>query len=161
MPEVVGRLQSPYLISVLPTGEQPKTPPSVDPARHHRMAVHDISAPVAGHVLAARAHVEALIEFLLEAERSASLVVHCLAGVSRSSATALIALALDAPGREAEAAALVRSASPYALPNRRIVALADEILGRGGRLVRAVEAMAQADLSDLCGHFVLPRRLPS
>jgi predicted protein tyrosine phosphatase len=161
MPELASRLRAPYVISVVAPSDQPKTPEMIEPERHHRMAVHDIAEPMPEHVLPEYGHVCALIEFLRRADGAAPLVVHCLAGVSRSSAAALIALVLGVPGREEEAAALIRSASAYALPNRRIVALADEILGRRGALVDAVAAMAPADLSDLRGHFVLPRRLPA
>ena len=71
-------------------------------------------------------------------------LIHCYAGVSRSMATALIGLVLKAPVREAEAALALRAAAPHAQPNRRMVAIADEILGCGGRLVAARETMGYA-----------------
>jgi predicted protein tyrosine phosphatase len=70
---------------------------------------------------------------------------HCAAGISRSMASALIALVLKAGGREPEAAQSIRVAAPHAHPNRRIVALADEILGLEGRLIAAREAMGPAE----------------
>ena len=51
---------------------------------------------------------------------------------------------LDAEGREQEAALALRAAAPHALPNTRIIALADRILGREGRLVAARDAMGPA-----------------
>lgn len=66
-------------------------------------------------------------------------LIHCEAGVSRSSATALIMYAYWlGPGREAEAMGRVLSQRPVAIPNRRMVELADRILDRGGRLVEAL-----------------------
>ena len=159
MPRVLDALPGAYLVSVLPPTEQPRTPRSVPSTRHHRMQVHDIAAPMPGHVLPEREHVEELIAFLRGADRDAPMVIHCLAGVSRSSAAAMIALALDAPGQEAAASGAVRAASAYALPNRRIVSLADEVLGRDGRLLAALDAMPSADLSSIRGHYILPRRL--
>ena len=66
------------------------------------------------------------------------LLVHCEAGISRSTAVALIINACWlGPGFEDEAMRRVIEQRPYALPNPRIVALADRILGLGGRLLQA------------------------
>ena len=63
-------------------------------------------------------------------------LIHCEAGVSRSSAAALIMYACWlGPGRERDAMGRVLAQRPVALPNRRMVELADRLLGRGGRLV--------------------------
>ena len=70
--------------------------------------------------------------------------MHCYAGVSRSMAGGLIALTLDAEGREEETARVLREAAPHALPNARIIALADRILDRQGRLVAARDSMGPA-----------------
>jgi predicted protein tyrosine phosphatase len=40
----------------------------------------------------------------------------------------------------------MRQAAPHAYPNRRIVALADDMLGRRGRMVDAVEAMGTSSV---------------
>ncbi|HYU25906.1 MAG TPA: hypothetical protein VEO74_11925, partial [Thermoanaerobaculia bacterium] len=42
-------------------------------------------------------------------------------------------------GREEEAMARVLAAREFAIPNRRMIALADELLAREGRLIAAVE----------------------
>jgi predicted protein tyrosine phosphatase len=66
-------------------------------------------------------------------------LIHCEAGVSRSSAAALIMYAhWLGPGREREAMARVLSQRPVAIPNRRMIELADRLLDRGGRLVDAL-----------------------
>jgi len=63
-------------------------------------------------------------------------LIHCEAGVSRSSAAALIIYACWlGPGCEPEAMGRVRAQRPIAIPNRRMVELADRLLERGGRLV--------------------------
>ena len=65
-----------------------------------------------------------------------TVLIHCEAGVSRSSAAALIMYAYwFGPGREQEAMARVLSQRPVAIPNRRMIELADRLLDRGGRLV--------------------------
>jgi predicted protein tyrosine phosphatase len=91
-----------------------------------------------------RAHIEMLIAFapsVAKAAASGATLVHCQAGVSRSTAAAYILLAAIAgPGRESEALDAVYAAAPHAYPNRRMVRLADEVLDRGGALVRALAA---------------------
>jgi predicted protein tyrosine phosphatase len=68
-----------------------------------------------------------------------TVLVHCEAGVSRSSATALIMYACWlGPGREREAMARVLARRPIAAPNRRMVEIGDRLLGREGRLLEAL-----------------------
>jgi predicted protein tyrosine phosphatase len=63
-------------------------------------------------------------------------VIHCEAGVSRSSAAALIMYAVWlGPGREREAMNRVLAQRPIAIPNSRMVEIADRLLDRKGRLV--------------------------
>ena len=67
-----------------------------------------------------------------------TLLIHCEAGISRSTATALIMYACWlGQGREDEAMERVVAQRPYAIPNRRMVALADRFLGLDGRLLQA------------------------
>lgn len=66
------------------------------------------------------------------------LLIHCEAGVSRSTATALIINACWlGPGFEDEAMCRVVAQRPYAIPNRRMVELADRLLSLDGRLLQA------------------------
>jgi len=66
-------------------------------------------------------------------------LIHCEAGVSRSTAAALILYACWlGPGLEAEAMERVLAQRPLAIPNRRMVALADDLLNRGGHLLKAL-----------------------
>ena len=70
-------------------------------------------------------------------------LIHCEAGVSRSSAAALIIYACWlGPGRELEAMERVLAQRPIAIPNRRMVALADRLLGRNGRLTLVLDEKA-------------------
>ena len=69
---------------------------------------------------------------------SGTLLIHCEAGVSRSTATALIIYACWlGPGHEDEAMRRVGAQRPFAIPNRRMVSLADDLLALDGRLVQA------------------------
>lgn len=63
-------------------------------------------------------------------------VIHCEAGVSRSSAAALVMYAVWlGPGREREAMNRVLAQRPIAIPNERMVEIADRLLDRKGRLL--------------------------
>jgi len=73
-------------------------------------------------------------------------VVHCFAGISRSTAGAFVAACALNPGRnETEIALAIRRASRTAQPNARIVSIADRLLKREGRMVRAVESIGPGD----------------
>ena len=68
-------------------------------------------------------------------------IVHCQAGISRSTAAAYVLHATTlGPDREADALAAVLAVAPHAMPNRWVVRLADEALSRAGRLVAALDA---------------------
>jgi predicted protein tyrosine phosphatase len=159
MEDLVERVRPRRLISLLPAGDQPPTPLLVRPADHLRVLVDDVDHPRAEWSAPDRSHVEELIGFLQASPPRASIVIHCLAGVSRSPAAALVALALEAPGRELDAARALRRAAPFASPNRLIVQLADTALERRGALLEALEAMGEPDTSFDLTAFRLPRRL--
>lgn len=70
--------------------------------------------------------------------KSGTVLIHCEAGLSRSTATALIMYACWlGRGHEDEAMQRVIAQRPNAIPNPRIVALADRLLELNGRLLQA------------------------
>jgi predicted protein tyrosine phosphatase len=72
------------------------------------------------------------------------MVIHCFAGISRSTAAAFSVFCAARPDLdEAEIALRLRQRSPEATPNILIVTIADRILGRSGRMVRAVESIGR------------------
>jgi predicted protein tyrosine phosphatase len=147
MPGHAAALGVSHLVSLVAPNEQPPTPPPILEDRHHRVGIHDISEPLDGHILPAAEHISGLIDFVRAwPHDKAPILIHCVAGISRSMAAALITLVIKAPGRELEAARHVRKAAPHAYPNRRMIAVADQMLGCAGRLVAAREAMGPADL---------------
>lgn len=71
-------------------------------------------------------------------------LIHCEAGISRSSAAALIMYACWlGPGYEEEALQRVVVQRPIARPNTLMVSLADRLLEREGRLLEVVTRYAQ------------------
>ncbi|MEE8246465.1 MAG: protein tyrosine phosphatase [Alphaproteobacteria bacterium] len=148
-----------HLVSMLADDAFPETPEWIADADHLRLRFHDIAEPLPDHVAPGAHHLHSLIDFARGWPGEAPIVVHCFAGVSRSTAAALTVLALHNPGREAEAAALLRARAPHAYPNRLMIRLVDEILALDGRLVAAVEAMEEADYQTLGTLVELPLRL--
>ena len=132
------------LVTILTAGAASARPSEIAPPRHLRLSVSDIDIPTDGHVLAGAEHVERLLAFLHDWDRAAPLVIHCYAGVSRSPAAAFIGACALSPARcEMEIAQALRLASPHATPNRRLVALADRMLDRKGRMVEAVASIGR------------------
>jgi predicted protein tyrosine phosphatase len=81
-------------------------------------------------------------------DRHAPLVIHCYAGISRSTASAFAAVCMLNPHRdEVSIARQIRLVSPIAAPNRLIVALADKALGREGRMLHALDQMGPGSLT--------------
>lgn len=140
-----GRLVS--LVRLVP--EVP-SPPHLAAGHHLRLPFHDISEPREGYVMPGLEHVERLLAFAREWDREKPMLLHCFAGISRSTAAAFVVACALQPGRdEAEIAAALRQASPTATPNPRLVALADHALGREGRMMTALEAIGRgADAAE-------------
>ncbi|MCI5047041.1 MAG: hypothetical protein MRY59_06040 [Aquisalinus sp.] len=124
----------------------PDTPfPDVEgygPDIHHRVCLDDDRKPIEGRLTPNEEHVSGAISFLKDWSPDMTLLVHCWAGISRSSATAFIAACLHNPDVE-EAVILdaIKDASPTAYPNTRIVSIADDLMGRGGRMADAAIEM--------------------
>jgi predicted protein tyrosine phosphatase len=117
-------------------------PGSVAADKHLVLGMDDIPEPADGYVAPCEEHVEKLLAFARGWDRSTPLVVHCYAGISRSTAGAFVTACALNPGRpELRIAQELRQRSDTASPNRRIVAIADQLLGRNGRMVDAVEAI--------------------
>jgi predicted protein tyrosine phosphatase len=138
-----------HLVTLI-NGDMPvPTPPSIDPDRHLRLSMNDICEPAEGLVLPCEEHVADLVQFALGWDREAPLLIHCWAGISRSTAAAFISLcALNPEADEFVLARALRRASPTAYPNRRLIALGDEALARSGRMIAAVEAIGRGDIAE-------------
>lgn len=111
---------------------------------HLRLGVHDIEEEAHGLDAVCDKRITTLLEFVSGWEREAPILIHCYAGISRSTASAFITACAHAPNMDEEQLALaLRTASPTASPNRRFVALADAALGRGGRMSAAIERIGR------------------
>jgi predicted protein tyrosine phosphatase len=121
-------------------------PVSIPEDQHLYLSMSDILEPLDGHILPAEMHVRQLLTFVRGWDRKQPMVIHCYAGVSRSTAAAIItACALNPNRNEDEVARTVRKLSPTATPNLKLLAIADDVLGRRGHLVRAVETIGRGE----------------
>ena len=149
MPHHVASLEASHLMSLITPDVMPSTPSGIDADNHLKIACHDIIEPYPDAILPDPEHVSRIADFARAWDRRASMVVHCFAGISRSTAAALIVATVVRPGREAELARRLRAAAPHAHPNRRLVSLGDAHLGCNGALVRAVESMGYGAMREI------------
>jgi predicted protein tyrosine phosphatase len=141
----------------------PETPKIVDPRNHLKITLADIAEPQEGMIHPGADHVQQVIAFAehwATEGRGKPVIVHCFAGISRSTASALmIACALRPKTAEARFTEALRAASESAQPNALLIEHADALLGRQGRLIAAVENMGLADFSKAGQPFVLPLQI--
>lgn len=137
--DTVASVGATHVVTLINASTLVERPAGIAPERHLFLSLSDIVSPMDGHIVPAEAHVSRFLDFIREWQRSGPLVIHCWAGISRSTAGAYIAACALAPERDEEViAAALRAASPSATPNARLVALADAMLGRDGRMIAAI-----------------------
>jgi len=137
-----------HLVTLLSVDDEIDRPATVEARNHLFLRMHDIPEPLDGHVAPGAAHVEDLIRFVRGWDQQAPLVVHCWAGISRSTAAAFVSVCALRPQRdEREIARMLRSVSPTATPNPRIVAFADTMLERKGRMIAAVDEIGRGTMA--------------
>jgi predicted protein tyrosine phosphatase len=144
-------------VSAIDAALSPTTPEIIASDRHLRLAMHDIVEARAEQVLPAAEHVVQLLDFIYSWDRREPMLIHCYAGISRSTAAAFITLCALNPDTPEELLALnLRRSSDSARPNRLFVALADKALRRNGRMTAAVSGMGQSNVALECVPFGLP-----
>jgi predicted protein tyrosine phosphatase len=130
-----------HVLSILDPGwPEPEALRRFDVHRRLRLHFHDVIEPLPGWVVPERWDVDLLLAFGRDAAAAGGrrLLVHCHAGVSRSTAAAILLLAQRHEDRPAnEAVAEVARLRPRAWPNLRLLELGDAALGRGGEIVAA------------------------
>ncbi len=174
--EMVAATKASALISVLHPELIPDTPKTIAPDQHFKLAIDDIEAPHEGLQHAELKHIDALCQFAdtwhakttnhetssdLTCDTSqGSLIVHCYAGISRSTAAAFVVLcALNPKVDELTIAKYMRNCSATAAPNRLIVSLGDEVLGRKGRMTKAIRSIDRSLSYEPTHPFALQTKL--
>ncbi len=131
-----------HIVTLLRNSDRLQRPHHIAAGNHLVLSMDDITTPIDGYTPPSAEHVTRLLEFVALWSRTTPLVMHCLAGISRSTAGAFVAAcALNPQRSEVAIAQAMREASPSAMPNLMLVTLADRILGRRGRMIGAIEAI--------------------
>ena len=155
------RLYKPsHLLTLLSPEHMIETPDGIEAARHLRLGLNDVAEPWASDVPPDVTHVEQLLEFGRGWEAKSPMLVHCWAGISRSTAAAYILLC-DRFGRGSERtiANALRRRAPHAYPNSLMVRLADAALRREGRMIEAANAIGRGMIVAEGERFELPLSL--
>jgi len=133
-----------HVLSILDPGwPEPEALSGFSINRRLRLRFHDVIESQPGWIAPERWDVELLLAFSrdLAVSEEAHLLVHCHAGVSRSTAAATLVMAQARPDRPAdEVLREVVRLRPRAWPNLRILEFGDEILGRRGEIIEAARA---------------------
>lgn len=101
------------------------------------LSFDDISVPMEGYLEPEKKHIHAALRFgyKIAKQTGGSILIHCHAGISRSSALALAIIAQRlGEGKEEEAVHQLEMINPNCRPNKSLVWMTDEILGRNSRL---------------------------
>src|SRR5699024_10964060 len=99
-----------HILTLLGDPAQAVTPDGV--ADHLVINVHDIVTANGDQILAEASHVQQVIDFARGWDGKAPMLIHCFAGISRSTASAFIVACVQQPGRaESEIAEQIRAAS--------------------------------------------------
>jgi predicted protein tyrosine phosphatase len=115
---------------------------------------HDVIDERGGETIAPQpGHVSELLAFGRSLQTGEHLLVHCHAGVSRSTAAMALILAQACPAATGAAIfAKVLQLRPRAWPNLRIIEFGDALLGRDGALIAAAVEVYGRQLADR--HYV-------
>jgi predicted protein tyrosine phosphatase len=152
-----ARLKASHVLTLISDISTVATPADVHPDNHLMIQVNDIEAPQQGLVAPDDRHVGDVIAFARAWHGEAPLLVHCFAGISRSTAAAFISACTLRPElAESSIANHLRLASPTASPNRLMVRIADDLLSRGGRMADAIERIGRGEMTSEAAPFVLP-----
>jgi len=137
-----------HVLSILdPDWPEPESFWAYEP--HHRLTLrfHDAIEREGDLILPTRDAVKAILNFgalinCSSAGKENNLLIHCHAGVSPSTAAAAILLAQTNPDcEETQIFDKLLELRPRAWPNSRMIAFADALLQREGRLVNALGAL--------------------
>ena len=113
---------------------------------HELIRFDDVVAEYPGYEACTPAHIVKVLEFgeRVHANTQGHVLVHCHAGISRSTAAAAILMAQHAHGQEEAAFLKLLGMRKHGWPNTRMVEFADELLKRDGAMLRGLAAYRRA-----------------
>lgn len=136
------RIEATHQLSILDEGQTPRRLATVTAERHLHLTFADCEGS-AEPQRPNMEHARAILAWTGALPPDARLLIHCLAGQSRSPAVALGILARHVPPEQA--AEILEQIRPEAQPNTRLVAIFDVVLGLNGTLAAASAARFSFD----------------
>lgn len=132
------------MITLMSPGAVLARPSEIAPENHYSLTFNDITEPREGYIPPVAADILTIVKIAEHWDQKHPLLIHCQMGISRSTAAAFItACSLLPKNDELQLALLLRKLSPSATPNKLMIALADNILNRDGRMIKAIESIGR------------------
>ena len=139
----IARTKPSHILSLLsPNQDTPRIIESGN-AQTLRLSFNDIREALPNLIVPSTALIQQIVSFSRSWPAERPLLIHCWAGISRSSAAAYIIACDRNPGYEETIAATLRARAPFATPNSLMITLADAFFERGGRMVEAIERIGR------------------
>jgi len=132
-----------HVLSIIDTHEpRPAALDDFAEIDHELIRFDDVIAEYPGFEACTPFHIEQLLAFgeRLHGRPGGHLLVHCHAGISRSTAAAAILMCQHAPGQEEMAFLRLLELRKHGWPNTRMVEFADRLLARDGALLDGLVA---------------------
>jgi predicted protein tyrosine phosphatase len=145
-----------HVLTLLSPGHEDRAPREPSFGQHLQLYFHDITGARDGLIPPNVESVGAILDFARSWTGARPMLVHCWAGISRSSAAAYMIACARNPGCEPEIADALRQRAPFATPNPLIVALADDVLRRSGRMVDAIARIGRGADAFQGSPYALP-----
>lgn len=159
--ETILRERPSHMLSLLGPDYMIDAHGAFETAKHLRISVHDISNALPGHTEPTRQHATEVLAFADTWDGTRPMLIHCWAGISRSTASMFMILCkLNPQLRELDILRQMREQAPHVKPNGLLTAHADQLLGREGRMVDALDLVGPPDLVEMGRYFEIPAKLP-
>jgi predicted protein tyrosine phosphatase len=135
-----------YIVSILdPDTPEPEALAAFGPHTRCTLRFHDAVSALGSLTLPQPNHIRELLTFGAGIEARHRVLLHCQAGLCRSTAAALLLLAQSDPASTPETVVgRLLEIAPHAWPNVRMLQLGDEMLSYDGRLVEAMQPHYQS-----------------
>jgi predicted protein tyrosine phosphatase len=136
-----------HVLSIIDTHEpRPTALDDYSDIDHELIRFDDVVAEYPGFEACSSAHIVKVLEFgeRVHGQTDSHVLVHCHAGISRSTAAAAILMCQHAPGHEEAAFLKLLELRKHGWPNTRMVEFADTLLKRDGAMLRGLIAYRRA-----------------
>lgn len=130
-----------HILSITDPGDLPPEGYISYRAEKLHLSFDDLTNQDEGYVKATDTDIDKIVAMARELKDDSRVLIHCLAGISRSTAAGFIVLCvLYGEGREVEALEKIVEIRRCAYPNRLMIRIADRVLGRKGAMLEAFDS---------------------